>query len=70
MLSDVSRQSERSNCEIESQKGRMEDRARNVGRGQPPVERQRTPGPCRLQHVKVIFQYLRFNSTSFLQAGQ
>jgi hypothetical protein len=60
-LSDVRRQSERSSWKMESLEGRMEDNARKMGRGHPPLERAKTPGACGLQgrtYFSVFFKYI------------
>ena len=43
--SEVSRQSERSSCKIESVEGRMEERALKTGREHPPGDKDNTPPP-------------------------
>ena len=47
-LSDVRRQSDRSSWKMESLDGRMEDNARKMGRGHPPLDRDKTLGPSGL----------------------
>ena len=48
-LSVVRRQSDRSSWKMESLEGRMEDNARKMGRGHPPLDKDKTPAPSGLE---------------------
>ena len=59
-LSDVRRQSDRSSWKMESLEGRMEDNAQKMGRGHPPLDRDKTPGPCGLWgriYIYILFLF-------------
>ena len=67
--SDVRRQSDRSSWKMESVDGRMEDNARKMGRGHPPLDRDKTPGPWGLGgEIQIDLFWNKYKLTLFLQA--
>ena len=67
-LSEVRRQSDKSSWKMESLAGRMEESARKIGRGQPPLERDKTPAPWGLAEEQILGYSQNTELTLFLPA--